>query len=530
VRRIERSGGLAYGRADGPQLDILPIPPTRPADPLRVLRDHLRTAPLTWLFGSDIPRALRPQADWSGLMAADAAISLRLLYPPKLSVLDALRDIEDHEFAQGALLPVEVITALLIADLGRRRQIDQNRLAVAAQAGAIVAAKWEHAATDYLPPALSNKQIETLALIASEDQKHWPLTLRLRGSDVARIVLALSRELWQPKRMIVPPVATGDEIQAMVSQSTLAAIDLFLRPAPTIEVAGVALKIDDPESILTCWAQTVEMLSCHITPEVVRALLPAGRFPVRGLNAYRDLPLDAEQRDVLNGLWPSLVREAEAQAAYAPTGTFRLELPAELTTLRAAGVDSLTVCADGDGLWVRALGREEGGVFRWDKLRGLQRLIVPQNYAAWLNVVLAALWHDLRVTGDESVPLRESAPQRNAGERGAALPDTLSKSPSTRMLPVLRLSGKRQWSTPVERAYVARQAHGVRGFRRRLHEGWSRSEEAAQIARDYGVVLPDGYTFVRPHVRGVGEIAAETPTEVVTVRARGLASVIALLE
>lgn len=53
--------------------------------------------------------------------------------------------------------------------------------------------------------------------------------------------------------------------------------------------------------------------------------------------------------------------------------------------------------------------------------------------------------------------------------------------------------------------------------------------EAEEAARAYGVVLPDGYTFVRPFVRGRegGEEDAAAPPRIV-VRSRGLASLVSL--
>ncbi len=51
--------------------------------------------------------------------------------------------------------------------------------------------------------------------------------------------------------------------------------------------------------------------------------------------------------------------------------------------------------------------------------------------------------------------------------------------------------------------------------------------QARSMAGEFGIALPDGYTFVRPHVRG-GEGDAATPTETV-VQSRGLATVMALL-
>jgi hypothetical protein len=48
------------------------------------------------------------------------------------------------------------------------------------------------------------------------------------------------------------------------------------------------------------------------------------------------------------------------------------------------------------------------------------------------------------------------------------------------------------------------------------------------MARSYGIQLPDGYTFVRPHVRG-GHGEENALGDEVIVVARGLATVMTLL-
>jgi len=74
------------------------------------------------------------------------------------------------------------------------------------------------------------------------------------------------------------------------------------------------------------------------------------------------------------------------------------------------------------------------------------------------------------------------------------------------------------------------RTHGVRGHLRRLPAGWKASQEAKEIAQGFGVLVPDGFTFVRPHVRGHGDGGDQStaPAEII-VQARGLASVMMLL-
>lgn len=105
------------------------------------------------------------------------------------------------------------------------------------------------------------------------------------------------------------------------------------------------------------------------------------------------------------------------------------------------------------------------------------------------------------------------------GDRGA---DDL-----TVVLPrrVVHYSGKVEWSSPEDREIIVRRTHGVRGHLRILQEGWRCSEEAECEARDWGFVMPEGYTFVRPHVRG----GHDDGLEPVIAKARGLQTLGTLL-
>lgn len=91
------------------------------------------------------------------------------------------------------------------------------------------------------------------------------------------------------------------------------------------------------------------------------------------------------------------------------------------------------------------------------------------------------------------------------------------------------LEGRHAWGSKEERDAIRRRAHGVRGHLRKLPDGWQRSEKAVELAREHGISLPDGFTFVQPHVRGHdnGNNEVEVPTT--TIQARGVSSLVALL-
>lgn len=64
-------------------------------------------------------------------------------------------------------------------------------------------------------------------------------------------------------------------------------------------------------------------------------------------------------------------------------------------------------------------------------------------------------------------------------------------------------------------------AHYVTGFLRRLPEGHKASQRQIEVSREHGIRVPDGYTFVSPHVRG-GMMDGGASVRVVCYSALGL--------
>lgn len=117
----------------------------------------------------------------------------------------------------------------------------------------------------------------------------------------------------------------------------------------------------------------------------------------------------------------------------------------------------------------------------------------------------------------QAAPREISAPKPTTETRGLTLPAARH----------VHLAGTRAWGEAAERERIRRQAHGVRGHLRRLHGAWHAGAEAASSAGEFGLALPQGFTFVRPHVRGHNAAGAGiTPTP---IRARGLATIMTLL-
>lgn len=536
MRRIHASGGWAYGPPAGSQLDLLPIPETKsPSDLLAALRVALHDSPLRWLAVRDMPAPMLPR-DWTGIYGISATVAARLTHPRAMTPAQALRQVEDHEHAQGVMLPADLCAALLAGARGIERRISPERIGLAALLTADNLPPHD-AADDSWPKALGGKQVE--ALVRQHcPPGHAPAPFpALRPLDLARVALEIGRQLWEPawwtaaavvrtKALAVELMRAGGDPRDIARRAwlaMLAAAYLLLQPEPIVTVADVPLGVpDDMLALQTAWPNAQTMAAQDIPAAVVRALMPDGRMAGSiHMALYQDMTVD---RAMLRGLAASLLREADERTAYVPAGTFRLALPPELP-LVAAGVTGLAVFAEPDGLWVRLCApAPTGPILHWaprvatdDQIGGMSE---------WLFAVLAALWHDLRVAGETAIVERGRPPQR-ASASAPKPPQPMPTRATVRYLPPLRLSGRREWGTAVEREYVAHRAHGVRGHLRRLHSGWTRSEDAQTMADSFGVVLPDGYTFVRPFVRG-DSTAGDTPAEIV-VRARGLATLISLI-
>jgi hypothetical protein len=267
---------------------------------------------------------------------------------------------------------------------------------------------------------------------------------------------------------------------------------------------------------------------------------PPQILPLRRSLAQRTLEesLDEAAR-LATGLFRALMDVAAREARYVPQG--RLRVRADLPPLQARGVAAFRVAADSHGLWLRPVDPEgrEGEIFRLD------RALPPRPDLAevdpfWLAAA-AALWHDLVVgvprpsAGRRRSPMPSGEPREE--EAGAAQAATAPAWERRLVLPrPFRVTaGERteepeaEWGEPEVRRRLAKAAHTVRGHLRRLPEGWKASSEARRFAEGFGLVVPDGFTFVRPHVRGGREErrAEAIPPEPEAV-ARGLASLMLL--
>ncbi len=163
--------------------------------------------------------------------------------------------------------------------------------------------------------------------------------------------------------------------------------------------------------------------------------------------------------------------------------------------------------ADREGLWcaLPAANQWPGLVFEWQPARPLRRWVVSDAVAPALEVVFTALWRDLRDEGDTIVPTRNRRP-----------PSAQLAQPPAHRLPVRDLPRKRYFSLSGERDQ-GRASNGRRTPSPAIDGGSSRATWAS--AAEYAFLVPQGYTFVRPHVAGLqGQEPTETELESAFVR------------
>ena len=534
---VSSSNGWYFGELGGPNIDLLPLDPRRPLDVSAAYQEATNRIAL-WQRRAKSPEIFASlPSSWKGVVAVWPTFSLRFIYPPNVRALDALAEIEEYE-------------APLLSDQ-RRYELAGFITGIAAACRALDAGGNEHAVAD----ACSTLMKWQSAL--PREEMHWlrpPLPPRStkgdpwesaarqllgRGAPSTRATTAvaglfrLAEELWteaglegleQAKRE-----ARSQEGGAGLSEQlawVLASLHEMLYLREGISVAGVRLTgagYGGEGWPIGGWAAWRVLR--RAPAEAVRALYPDGHLHELAALKALEAGGEAEETERWRSLVHPLLEDAKERQAYVPYGGFHLTLPEEV---RRFGAQEARLFAEPDGLWMRVFfeNNQEWPV-RWRPGAEAEHGMEPSPaFDAWLSAVLAGLWRDLVVAGEEAVPER--------GKRAVATPASARPSgprkPSARALPTLRrisLSGRREWGTAEERAAIERRAAAVRGHLRRLHSGWKASAEALQIAGEFGVVVPVGATFVRPHVRG-GRL--EEAGGAVEIRAKGLASLSLLVK
>lgn len=455
--------------------------------------------------------------------------SLIFTHPRDVDAVQALYGVEEREGG----LPHPLVAAVLAA--AQSRQLPCAAPGLFGAAAAAVRQPQEAGASRHNRRELDALAERALAALAAGGETG---DLPVPGSavDAARLWLILGRRLWDPAaRKSLVSLLRGVDGVTLAPRTRLAAQLaagwLDLQGIRETTVAGAPLALPPwPAASLSFWLQVLALEAAGAPPDALTFLL-GGRLPwftpdddarLRRLAGRVDLEL-------ARGITVGLLAEARDRAAYAPAGAFTVALPSEHPLAQVA--PRLRVWLTADRLWCAPEGRESTlGLVHWRPDRPWLSAGPGGSLAPLLEPLLAALWHDLHVAGPEVLP--EARPPRAvppAPPREISTPKPMAETRGL-TLPAARhvhLAGTRAWGEAAERERIRRQAHGVRGHLRRLHGAWQAGDEAASCAREFGLALPQGFTFVRPHVRGGNPSGSGvTPTP---IRARGLATIMTLL-
>lgn len=542
--------------------------------------------------------ALQPDPDSSFIA------SIQLRYPKGMSVLNALDQIEVREDGD---VPPFLMAALLIQDYALRQYEIGNMPAIMIGYPQRNLAQIIYQFLPYnphgqpIPPRKTDEEIKRIIQnipLSAFDGSMTPDPSKLgidkatskpsvkqddawehifpgitswRGIDIANLLwkFALylwSQEWWGSQRMRL----YARSLQTLFTQliSSAMAVSLACRK-PIFTIDGYEFAVGSPrvrenmrdypnprsveeqykdpliESMLMIWYQLVEFYSMDATAEVLRELIPDRVLVLRKLGV--DVMFDVSQTiEQLHWGKSNLLERAEQNAAYTPTGCFRLNLPDELLDEirrlelrpeddpdgheeRQINLSFLVLSVDAEGIWARLVGQKgPGPIVRWRPGKPMQTNLISASFGTILDIVFAALWHDMRVAGEESVRISERRTGRRHGRsKGAGAPAIIRTVVTVPHRKVVYLSGQREWSTEEERQTIKRIAHGVMGHRRTLPAGWQPSERARQLAENAGIHLPPGVTYVSPFTRG-GKDDGDIDAAPVII-SKGLAMIMAFL-
>lgn len=421
-----------------------------------------------------------------------------------------------------------VVAAMIAARLGRTCRSAEGPIAAAA-------VPWSaDTPPPQPPPPLSRKRLEEMAEECLQKLlQRTALPVPERGTDAYRFLAQLGGLVWREEnaRRLAQVYNGATEAPAVLVHAV--GLHAFLHHPVQVAIRDIAVTGADLHASDELWAQWAEWLLCNVPAEFVQWVHPDGLYRVSDLLEPRQDSIPDPQTS--RALERALLEDAERSARYVPYGAFILQVPEELF-LYGWGVRELWLWVDGRRVWCAVAG--EDGLpresFCWEAGRGvLSNLVVPLPAAPALSAVLAAVWRDLVVAGEEAAPARSAGAERQ--RRASTATVAAPQSPRVAVFPrrqtrTFTVSGYRLWGTEEDRK-AARQAHTVRGHLRRLAPGRRTSAKAAAAAAEHGIIVPVGSTFVRPHVRGrSGRQLQRAPAQPAFAIAKGLRSVAVVLQ
>lgn len=528
MKRISAINGYALGDARFGYIDlvVLPDPETK----------HVREMPFHNIVQSLIeaggwrraspgnPLLGKTFSNYTGCVCVSSVYHTagRFLLPPKQNLLDALYELEEYEHKQGFTLPLPLVLGWLAFDA-----------AGITNDGTIttVPTDWM-ASVDYASVPCSGfgrlpmrELRELVREFVTSDGDYVAVRRPASPVDMARYLLLCGKTLWDGEVMqslAVEQIMAPSFVQVARNWSKLVGGARFTYQGEQFRAASNLEITQD-------WSETAAVLGAGMPSSVLKYFCAIPRDDDSTRIIIRDGPVlvDDVDHDLRRGICVGLLRDAQANRVYTASGEFTLLLP-EHYPLRKVGIHAIMVSAQPDHLFFAVLDHRgyRSPVFAWRPNE--EDYNEHDENVSQLYMTMCALWHDLLVAG-ETVFV-----QTNGRSASKPAPRSISKQHGKRArvlnLPRKRtvyLTGKRQWGTEQDRA-AQRAAHGVGMHLRKLAEGWQRSSQAEVNAAEFGVVLPDQYTFVKPYIKGRGEVDESQPVETYA-KARGLNTVMVFL-
>ena len=327
-----------------------------------------------WINSKFIPNA---PPNWVGVLGRGEDLSILFRWHKSLSVIDALREVEQ---AEGGL-PPWLCASLQAASYAIDRKVDPLLAASAVYYSACACSRYPRAKNIGF---LSRKDLERLVDTA-------PISELLRveipalssGMDYARFSMLfgnriLDQKWYGPRR----PSLSGNDLSQL---TPFAAGHLCLDPQSKIQVSYVPLRIRWSAGMKADEEKNLQFSSAHTTmgvafglydyfvqslppPPVLRAFFPEGNVEVASF------PKSVKLLDSLHSydhpsavhLASSLIEEADRKASYAPQGMYRVRLPAGIP-LSDQGVSELNIFFEGFDLWIQFFLPDPcPGILRWN--------------------------------------------------------------------------------------------------------------------------------------------------------------------
>lgn len=435
----------------------------------------------------------------------------RFLAPPGKTVIESLYAIEKYAAQEHRVVPMELTGGWLAYEHS------SQAITSTPNAFAAILSRWY----------FTNEQIdkttssigETFNCFISDEYVLEFSEIPKPGVKLAQFLITLSRRLWDEKTI-------GRIIQNYSFQNTVSLIAHGWNQVSygaRINYQGQQLRAV-PMAHSGQWNELALLYATNAIPGIVKWFFGFNRDALSFTMYERAISTMPKKVDTDHyiAICKGLEKDTNARRQYTACGNFVLLFPPGYP-LREAGIEGIAVAAMPTGLYFASLDSRgnRSPVGYWAE--NDPNLHFDGWTDANVGVTLYALWHDLSVAGETVFVHSNKGPRHTANVQPI-------RQPSKKVLQLPRhktiyIGGDRMWGSDADHRQHM-QAHRVVGHRRKLLSHQNRSDEAEENARKSGFILPDGYTYVKEHSRGLGEtIDRET-----VAKAAGLNTVMVFLK